>query len=224
MNAQENNDIDLIENFLDGKLSSGEEEELQLRLKSDMEFAKLFRFRLKIRDDWERARQYEAINREVAGAIRQIKRKQRQIAVYAVAASLAFLVIVSGILSIMGRQQGTAQKMAETKDSMYNDEIELKMKKPDVYADSGIYNPENMGVQFSMCFETRDDSLFFSWQPALKTKTDLVIQWQKTKKEVFRKSVQPGSVRFTMYAKELPAGKMIWSLDGFAAADSINIP
>ncbi|MGC9355390.1 MAG: hypothetical protein ACP5D9_16195, partial [Mariniphaga sp.] len=104
METKDNNDIIFIEEYLDGKLSKPEMEQFMQRLESDEEFAKLYRFRMKIREDWQRARQYEAVHQEVGGAIRNEKNKKRRTVIYAVAASLAFLVAISGVFSLMNRQ------------------------------------------------------------------------------------------------------------------------
>jgi hypothetical protein len=83
MKTKSNNDIVLIEDYLDGKLSKTEIEQFLQRLESDKEFSNLYRFRLKIKGDWQKARQYESVQQEVAGAIRNEKSKKRRTVIYA---------------------------------------------------------------------------------------------------------------------------------------------
>lgn len=223
METKENNDIVLIEDYFDGKLSKIEKEQFMNRLKSDEDFAKLYRFRLKIRNDWQKARQYESVQQEVTGAIRNEKNKKRRTVIYAVAASLAFLVAISGIFSLLNRQPAPSQILATEEDSTERELFDPQIREPATYTDSGHYNPDAMKKELVTGFKIQNDSLIFSWQPALKTTTDLVILSQETGKELFRKPLQPKSEKIVLYRNELPAGKMVWHLDGFAVKDSFEL-
>jgi hypothetical protein len=72
-------------------------------------------------------------------------------------------------------------------------------------------------------FEIQNDSLVFSWQPALKTATDLVIFSEGTEKELFRKSLKPETEKAVLHRSELPARKMIWYIEGFTERDSFEL-
>jgi hypothetical protein len=223
MKTKDNNDIILIEEYLDGKLGKKEKEQFLQRLETDAVFAKLYRFRLKIRDDWQKARQYETTQREVAGAIRSAKNKKRRTVIYAVAASLAFLVVISGIFTVINRQPEPA-RIAETEtDSSGVQEFEPQIKEPGIYADSGRYVPDEVMKEISLSFEIQNDSLVFTWKPALIIETDFVILEQETEKEILRKSLQPEAEKMVLHRNELPAGKMVWFLDGFVVRDSFEL-
>jgi hypothetical protein len=223
MKTKNNNDIVLIENYLDGKLSGQEKKDFLQRLETDAEFAKLYRFRLKIRNDWQKARQYEATQQEVAGAIQRTKNKKRRTIIYAVAASLAFLVVISGIFTVMNRQQEPA-RIAETEiDSTDVHQFEPQMKEPGIYGDSGRFEPDEVIKEISLRFEKQNDSLVFTWQPALRTETDLVIIEQETEKEILRKSLQTESEKIVLHRNGLPAGTMVWYLENFLKRDSFEI-
>jgi hypothetical protein len=223
MKTKDNNDIILIEEYLDGKLGKKEKEQFLKRLEIDAVFAKLYRFRLKIRDDWQKARQYEAINRDVAGAIKQTKSRQRKNVLFAVAASLAFLVVISGVFSLMNRQPEPAS-IAETEtDSTWIEQMEPQTKEPGIYGDSGRFGPDAVIEELSLSFEKQNDSLVFFWQPALITETDLVILEQQTEKEILRRTLQPESEKMVLHRDELPAGKMVWFPDGFVVRDSFEL-
>jgi len=223
MKTKDNNDIIFIEEYLDGKLSKTEMEQFLQRLESDEEFSKLYRFRLKIRDDWQKARQYETVRKEVAGAIRNEKNKKRRTVIYAVAASLAFLVVISGVFSLLNRESSPSQKIATEKDSTELELFEPQVKEPASYADSGRYDPAAPEKKLVTGFEIQKDSLVFSWQPALKTATDLVILSEGTEKELFRRSLKPETEKAVLHRNELPAGKMIWYIEGFVARDSFEV-
>jgi anti-sigma-K factor RskA len=223
METQKNNDIVLIEDYLDGKLSETEKEQFLQRLETDAEFAKLYRFRLKIRDDLLKVRQYESIKQEVVGAIKQTKSKQRKTVLYAVAASLVFLVVISGVFSLMNRQPEPAS-IAETEtDSTWIEQMEPQTKEPGIYGDSGTFEPDAVIEEISLSFEKQNDSLVFFWQPALMTETDLVILEQETEKEILRRSLQSESEKMVLHRDELPAGKLVWYLESFQKRDSFEI-
>lgn len=223
METKDNSDIIFIEEYLDGKLSKPEKERFMQRLESDEGFSNLYRFRLKIREDWQKARQYEAVHQEVGGAIRNEKNKKRRTVIYAVAASLAFLVVISGVFSLMNRQPEPAP-IAETEtDSIVIQEFEPQIKEPGIYGDSGRFEPDEVMEEITLSFEKQNDSLIFSWKPVLITETDLVIIEQETEKEIFRKSLQPESEKMVLHSNELPSGKIVWFLDGFVVRDSFEL-
>jgi hypothetical protein len=223
METQNNNDILLIEDYLDGKMDESEKEAFEARLKNEPELANLYSLLMKIRDDWQKARQYETTQREVAGAIRSAKNKKRRTVIYAVAASLAFLVVISGIFTVINRQPEPA-RIAETEtDSSGVQEFEPQIKEPGIYADSGRYVPDEVMKEISLSFEIQNDSLVFTWKPALIIETDFVILEQETEKEILRKSLQPEAEKMVLHRNELPAGKMVWFLDGFVVRDSFEL-
>jgi hypothetical protein len=223
MKTKGNNNIYLIEDYLDGKLSEQEKKDFLQRLETDAEFAKLYRYRLKIRDDWQKARQYESIKQEVVGAIKQTKSKQRKTVLYAVAASLAFLVVISGVFTMINREPAPSQIIATEKDSTETELFEPQVKEPVSYADSGRYDPDFPENELVAGFKIQNDSLVFFWQPALMTETDLVILEQETEKEILRRSLQPESEKMVLHRNELPAGKMVWYLESFQKRDSFEI-
>lgn len=223
METQDNNDIIFIEDYLDGKLSNPEKERFMQRLESDEGFAKLYFFRLKIRDDWHKAKQYESVQQEVAGAIRNEKNKKQRTIIYAVAASLAFLVVISGVFSLLNQEPAPSQIIATDEDSTELELFDPQVKEPVSYADSGHFDPDSLEKELITRLEIQNDSLVFSWQPALKTATDLVILSQETGKEVFRKSLKADAEKTVLHRSELSAGKMVWYLEGFAERDSFEL-
>jgi hypothetical protein len=221
METKGNNDIYFIEDYLDGKLSSQDKNDLERRLATDMEFAKLYHFRLKIRDDWQEARKYIAINNEVASAIKQSKSRQQKTILYAVAASIAFLVVITGVFSLMISQPESV-RIAEVKaDSTMNEEMVPQITQPGFYADSGRYvtdlNPLLLNTS------VKGDSIVFTWQPRLKNETEMGIFLWESEKEVFRQTLNPGSDKLVLTRNILPAGKMFWYLKDFIARDSFEV-
>jgi hypothetical protein len=77
--------------------------------------------------------------------------------------------------------------------------------------------------EISLSFEIQNDSLVFTWKPALIIETDFVILEQETEKEILRKSLQPEAEKMVLHRNELPAGKMVWFLDGFVVRDSFEL-
>lgn len=216
MEAQNNNDILLIEDYLDGKLSDSEREAFEKRLENDSELAKLYRFRMQLRSDWKKVKEYQSANQQVANVIQQSKKNTRRKIIYAVAASIAVMIVIAGALTIdFGGEQ---EQMAETNvDSAKTQTFEPQIKQPESYADSGKYMEE----QLTLSHEIKNDSVILSWQPVFKTETTIIILSRKTGKEVFRKLILSESESLTLHQNNLPSGGIIWFPEGFAKRDTI---
>lgn len=218
METQNNNDILLIEDYLDGKLSKSEREAFEKRLKNERGLAELYWFREKIREDWQKVRNYQAASQKVESVIKQLKNNNRRKIIYAVAASLAVMIVIAGALTFDFR--GEQQQVAETKiDSAKTQTFEPQIKQPESYANSGEYNE----AEFSLSHQIKNDSIVLSWQPAFNTETDLIILLQKNEKEAFRTLIKPGLERMVLYRNDLPAEEMVWYIEGYSARDSFEV-
>lgn len=218
METQENNDILLIENYLDSKLSEQEKEQFLLRIKSDKELEKFYRFRLKIRDDWEKAHNYDATRQLIRGVVLREKNQQRRTVIYAVAATLGLLIVVSGIITMVNRNE-TGQLAATKTDTTAIETYDPQINQPKSYADSGEY----VTPELTLALTINADSLVFNWQPQLKAETWLVIVSLEGEKELFRKQIQPESQKISLPRNQIPSEKFIWYIEGFTARDSFEL-
>lgn len=221
METQNNDNIILIENYLDGKLSEDEEKRFLRQLESDSELAKLYRFRLKIKNDWQKARQYKETRQQVIHAVRKAKSHKKRKVIYAVAASLALLVIVSEVFIIVN--QRSFQIVSTESNSTQMETYQPQLKEPESYANSGRYNPEAETNELFLSFTVENDSLVFSWHPITSGKSDLVVISQESENELFRKQIKLSTSKVALPVNQLPAGKMIWFIDGFIARDSFQL-
>jgi hypothetical protein len=218
-----NNDIILIEDYLDGKLNEKEKMQFQRRLESDPELAKLYNFRLQIKDDWQRAQQYVDTKQQVASTIHKVKHEKRRKIIYTVAASLALLIVISGVFTLLNRSYKPSQMAGTKSDTLNEKSYQPQIKEPESYADSGHYYREGVPEKLSLSFSVENDSLIFMWQPSLKKELKLVIVSSKNEKELFTKQLPPFSRQMVIHRKELPAGKMIWYIEGFAERDTFKL-
>ena len=223
METQNNKDIILIENYLDGKLSEEEKNCFLQQMESDPEFAKLYRFRLKIRNDWQKAQQYKAARQQVVDTVRKAKYNKRRKVIYAVAASLTLLVIVSGVFTIVNQHQNSSRIVSIDSDSTQVETHEPQLKKPESYANSGRYNPEAEAKELFLSFTFENDSLVFNWHPITDGESDLVVISQESENELFRKKIMLSDQVLSINRDKLPPGKLVWYIEGFAGRDSIQL-
>lgn len=218
-----NNDILVIEDYLDGKLNKQEEVQFQKKLESDTEFAKLYRFRLRIRNDLQKADHYKNIHQQVTSAIKNVKKEKQRKIVYAVAASIALLIVISGVLTLVNQKHKAPQIAIDEFDTSKVETYQPQMKEPESYAKTGRYDPDLGAKELSLSFAVENDSLVFSWQPVTECKSNLIVIMQESEKELFKKQVKLSSSRIELPRNELPAGKMVWYIEGFAARDSFEL-
>jgi hypothetical protein len=210
------NNIDLIEQFLEGNLSKEEQHKFNNLLESDKKFADLYRFRLKIREDLQKAKQYEKTGKLVAGTIKNVQRKKRRNTIYAIAAGLALLIAIPGIFTIVNKlEQNNLAKVDSTNTELFTPQI----KQPESFANQGHYVPDAL----TLTVIQTNDSVIFQWQPAVDKPSKLVIIKQANGFEVFNSNINANAQRITLSNDKLPSGKIIWYIEGFAARDSFKI-
>lgn len=216
METNNQNNIDLIEEFIDGNLSKEDQRNFNVRLKTDQEFASLYRFRLKIREDLQQAKQYEKTGKLVAGIIKNVQRKKRRNTIYAIAAGLALLIAIPGIFTIVNKQeQNNLAKADSTKTEIFTPQI----KQPESFANQGQYVPDAITLNVSQT----NDSVIFQWQPPIQEASKLVIIGQANGKEVFNSEIKANAQRIALSNDKLTSGKLVWYIEGFAARDSFRV-
>jgi len=216
METNNQNNIGLIEQFIDGNLSKEEQRLFNLRLETDREFAALYRFRLKIREDLQKAKQYEKTGKLVAGTIKNIQRKKHRNTIYAIAAGLTLLIAIPGIFILTNKQN--QNNLAEA-DSTSTEIFTPQIKQPESFANQGQYVPDTLILS-----ETQtNDSVIFEWQPALDKPSKFVIIEQANGNEVFNSNINEYTQRIALSNDKLPSGKIIWYIEGFAARDSFEV-
>lgn len=216
METNNQKNIDLIEQFIDGNLSKEEQHNFNVRLENDDEFANLYRFRLKIREDLLKAKQYEKTGKLVAGTIKNIQRKKRRNTIYAIAAGLTLLIAIPGIFTLTNKQnQNNIAEADSTSIEIYTPQI----KQPESYANQGQYIPDAL-----ILTETQtSDSIIFKWQPAFDKPSKLVIIELANGNEVFNSNINANAQRMALSNDKFTTDKLIWYIEGFAARDSFEV-
>ncbi len=215
METNKNNDIELIEQYIDGELTTDEKKDFNRRLESDSSFAKLYRFRLKIKTDLQKAEQYRQVSNKIADSVKRVKQKQHRKIGYAIAATVALLIAIPGFLTITKQQDNI--NIAKT-DSTKTELLAPKIKQPKNYANTGKYVASNM----ILTTKIKNDSIIFSWQPPVEKRTVLIIR-KPNDSEVFRQEIKQGTKQVTLKSSNLPKGKLIWHIDGYEIKDSFSI-
>jgi len=109
METISDNDFNLIEDFISGKLSTEEEQKFRKRLKTEQELEKAYRFRLKIAQFWNEAETYEETKKQVKTLLSHEKGKRKRFTtVYYIAASVVILIGVA--VFYMNRSRQTSQE------------------------------------------------------------------------------------------------------------------
>ncbi|MDO8951013.1 MAG: hypothetical protein Q7U86_00230, partial [Draconibacterium sp.] len=206
METNNQNNIDLIEQFLDGNLSKEEQHNFNVRLETDDEFAELYRFRLKIREDLQKAKQYEKTRGQVSGAIKRVKKQNQRLIIYAVAAGLALLIAIPGVFTLINRTETT---VAET-DSTDTQLFEPQTSVPKEVASDGKYFPELLKMEVTQT----NDSVIFEWEPALTNPAILILLSQSGEKQILKKDLEAETARTALKKEQLPSGKIVWYIEG----------
>ncbi len=216
MKTENKNDILLIEDYIDGKLSKTETQEFEKRVKNDQEFEELYRFRLKIWKDLLNAKKYKTTQSEVANAVHCTKIKRKRNLIFAVAASLALMLMIAGALTLdFG---GEEQQMAVSEiDTPENKTYQPQIKQPKRYADSGEYAP---GV-FFLEHKITTDSITFNWQPEIEAETEIIVISIENGEEVFKRTIKPGVNKITVYKSHPLKDNLVWYLKGTKGKDTI---
>lgn len=216
-------DDSLIEDFLDGKLTSEQNVKFQERLKTDKEFKELYDFRMKISEDWQEANEIEQALQQTKFIIEGINRKRnRRIIVYAIAATLALLVIIPGVIFIGIRNNNSPgfvdNNNIDTSQS-YQPQLKLPEEKTSLfYIDTIILVSPLNDVKIKI-----SDFVLFSWLPSLDSTEILVIENRIGNKVVFDKKIERGLETFTLEHDFLPVGEYYWYFRGLSAKDSFRI-
>jgi hypothetical protein len=219
MGTNNNHDIERIEQYIDNQLSDNEKEQFVKDLENDNAFAELYQFRLKIRDDLQKAKQYKQIRDKVSFSIKKTKGKTRKRnIIYAAAASLTLLIAIPGIIGITSQPDITKQ-VVSTNDTLGNELYTPQVKQPESFGNQGEYRSNKL----TLTFDEKNDSLIFQWLPALKKQSNLIIMQQSDGEEVFRKEIKINTKQISISNKILPSCKLIWYIEASATRDSFEI-
>lgn len=223
MDTEKLNDKNLIEDFLDGKLSAVDEDSFRDRLKTDEEFAHLYNFRFKIAEDWQKATEYEQAKQQAKSLIKSVKRKKnRIIIIYSLAASLTLLIAIPGIIFFnkqINNTANTTNNKEQGGEKRYKTHIELQENKASInYLDTIILvSPVNNSII------RLNDSIIFKWTPPADSIENLIIENRINGKIILDNKITKGMEIFGLPPSFLPVGEYSWYIKRLSTKGSFRI-
>ena len=226
MNIQRN-DLDWIEDYLDGTLSEPEKEAFRERLAADPSFSALYEQRLKLQQTWKETEKYADVEDKVAGLIMSEKaaiRKRRNILL--VAASLVAVIGIGSVLLFI-----------------LPDRTTHKMQEAHIAADSAIQGPQQIGmpeygkidsvakmgtsevILISPALNAefiKGDTINFQWRSPME-ESELIIQNKVTGRQVFNIKIPEGEKAYRLATTNLPAGEYQWFISDSLFTDSADV-
>ena len=223
MDTEKSNDKNLIEDFLDGKLSAGEENGFRERLKTDEEFAHLYNFRIRIAEDWQKATEYEQSKQLAISLIKSVRHKKNRILIiYSLAASFTLLIAIPGIIFLtkqLDNTANTANNKEQHGEKRYKTHIELQENKSSInYLDTIILvSPINDSLIRT------NDSIIFKWAPPIKSDENLIIENRINGKIIIDRKITNGIESYRIPAQFLPEGEYSWYFKRLSTKGSFRI-
>ncbi len=239
MKTTKEKDIDLIERYLDRKLSEEEADEVKERLgglrlmaatkkkcteeelikkglliEHDPEFSALHRFRLKIEKKWKQASEYEKAKKQVATVIASEKKRKKHTIVYSIAAVLLIGMVIP--LAIYNNRNNE-NKIAKT------EEYQLGTDYPEYDAAIRYFDESYKQVSPSSNRTTKlGKPILFKWNSGLDVRTAIVIKQAGTDSIAWRVPI-PSKIKEYELKKELPEGAYTWEMEGFRGKELFKV-
>ena len=192
MSNDNNHLFESVENHIDGSSESN--------LTQDPQFQQELAFRTRIQSDWNRAKKFESIKKQVKTIHMQQKtpNQTKRYLSYAAAACLLVLLAIPGYQYFSNQNTKTLEiNETEVKSSVTFFDTRYKQISP--------INGQLFG----------DESILFEWDTALDVKTNLVITDTETGKVVFIEPLNSEVKQFKL-SHYLGKGKYSWRLEGFS--------
>ena len=196
MNTQEN-DIELIESFLDNKLSVKEVAEFNERLNADSTFNSLFQFRLKIQESWNEANEFESTKSYLKNIQMKNTKTNSSKKFYWAIAVAAMLVLIVPL----------AIKFNKNANKLQIDDVEQKATiefLDQLYKQ--VYPLQGQVV--------KSGNILFTWESALDVKTAIILT-EMDSKEVYIISPITSDQKKYLLKDTMPPGKYEWKMEGF---------
>lgn len=208
-------DIELIEQYLEGKLSEKAQAEFKKRLQNDPDFSQLYQFRIKFAQKWNQATEYENTKNRIGQIIAHEKQKKKQNTIYWIAAVLILSIAIPGVIII--DRQNKNERLAESEEN------QLQMHIPEYNAAIRYFdeNYKQILPQDRQNFKS-DKSIIFSWNSELDVRTAIIIKFAQTDSLVWRVPVLSKMKEYEL-KRELPKGEYAWEMEGFEGKRNFSI-
>jgi len=201
-------DIELIERFLDNKLSKEESSDFFKRVNKDREFAKLVKLREVMPDLLKDADNYRKIREEVKstldfqGGKRLFLHNTAQMAL----AAVILLLIATVVIFFVAKEHGILPFNKNDNLVKKNDKLMIKKKGgPDFKANKDIYySPLNGSVFIS------SDKIIFRWKPVHDSTFQFMIFLKEQTIPVYHKEIHPGQDSILLPPGTIKPGEYQW--------------
>ncbi len=209
------NDIELIEQYIDNVLECKELSGFEERLKNDEEFAKLYNFRIKVAANWNKAEEYKEIKKEIKDSLqsKSIKPKFKLNRYWAAAVVTVLVLIPSAV--IVNKIQNNRKANSEVFELQINDP---SFENAAHYFDASFQQiiPENKQT-FSV-----DDEVSFEWNSSLNVRTAIIIRDANTNSMVYRFPIKSNIKEYQLRVN-LEPGNYKWELEGFDGEQMFSV-
>ncbi len=211
-------DIDLIERYLNGKLSSSEVYNFENRLGEDREFARKCRLLKTFPEMKKEPGNIEPVKIEVKSVAHNIERKYSNPfkPIYLVWGAIAVLIIGFSIFFMITKTDRPVEKPVTVKPVPLNDTPSM----PPVKQSEKIIEPKRFestkGKPIELKAPTdgmtfnRKDEILFSWKLETDTLTNFYVFSEINDKLVWWRGIKPGIRESKVAAKNFKPGRFYW--------------
>ncbi|MEI7662790.1 MAG: hypothetical protein WCK34_11345 [Bacteroidota bacterium] len=220
MNASQN-DIDLIERYLLGKLTDAEIHAFEARLEEDREFARKCRLIKTFPEMMSEAGRVEYGKLAEVEAAPEVVKKKFRIPLPGNLAwgALAIVLIVAVALYFIMNARPVEDKAVKTESPLLTDTSAVPVKqapekKPEISGVDNPVNPVQRAIELDnpadgMTLSRKEDHLF-NWQQETDSFTNFYIYSELQDKMVFWRGIKPGIREYKVPAKFLYPGRFYW--------------
>jgi len=209
------NDLNLIEDYISGKLSIDEEKKFMERLETDESLAKAYLFRTKMAQYWNEAELYEKTKRKVNEIITTDRRSKKiNLSFLYIAASIIVLIGISFFILQYQKQGAIDKKLADMEnDTSAGNVSSLSINKQPEKGSLYIVPPEY----------TNRDTLTIRRIKDFKGANKIYIKRSADSIIVKEYIIEPGTDSVLIPLKEMQPGNYQWVLDGTEFSGSFII-
>ena len=211
-------DINLIEEYIEGKLTGEILSIFEDRLKTDKVLAKEYKQRLKLAKLWIDAEEYQNTKSEIGKLIQKEKSRRffnNRFYMLSIAASIIILISMYFLLFHENNTNNNGQlnQFADVDDSVSNKEntIIFQYDEPDKLATIDSV-PGNIQLLFPIGGETiyKSEPIIFKWKSDSKLIDTLYVCNKLDKKILLKSKIMLSDTTYTIKYPQLTEGKYLW--------------
>jgi len=206
MGIIDDNDFNLIEDFISGNLSPEEEKIFRKRIETDEDLAKAYRFRTKISKSWNESQIYETTKKQVKDIInKEQKRSKKSFTLFYAAASVIVLIGISFFYLQKQKQVNSSNRLTKTKSDIMVDTVSPL---------SGKEQPVK-STKYLIPHEYSNNDTFIIYRQGFFKDTEIILITQLLDKRVYKEyKMGSGSDSLIIPLKDYQPGSYRWVING----------